>query len=279
MLIHDSQPLVDAANGYVEQQLEFEFGDRYNRPSYEPIDFGHAIIRFELQAPYADQTRGAEVYFSLKLVVDASADEADITGAFEFMRFIDKYPNQIIKLVIDTYEKFLDNRLNDLKEKEKRKLDGTELKQLEDEVKSRYDARAIAGDEDAEQVMILLMFIKQNWDKFNKFEKLAAIDHYLIPLVARTTRTYGIWDNQEERPRAWDRIVQSGMRNANVPGADNYTWGGDWVPGAENTAIMRNILGMTDEESRDADNRLRGLSDEERSNALDALRRGDREEF
>jgi hypothetical protein len=279
MLIHDSQPLVDAANGYVEQQLEFEFGDRYNRPSYEPIDFGHAIIRFELQAPYGDQTRGAEVYFSLKLVVDASSDEADIAGAFEFMRFIDKYPNQITKLVIDTYEKFLDNRLNDLKEKEKRKLDGTELKRLENEVKSLYDARAIAGDEDAEQVMILLMFIKQNWDKFNKFEKLAAIDHYLIPLVARTTRPYGIWDNQEERPRAWDRIVQSGMRNANVPGADNYTWGGDWVPGAENTTIMQNILGMTDEESRDADSRLRGLSDEERSNALDALRRGDREEF
>ena len=272
MLIEKSKPLVNAANGYVEQQLEFDFGDQYNRPSYEPIDFGHAVIRLNID-------NSQEVYFTMKLVVEASSDEADIKGAFEFMRFIDQYPNQVIKVVTDTYEAFLQNQIGVIKERERRKLDGTDMRHLTGSLSSVYNSSAEQGDQAAEQAMLLIMFIQQNWDKFSRFEKLTAIDNYLFTLYKGTARPYGIWDNDGDKPNGWDGIVRAKMRLAKVANANNYEWGGDWKPGADDKAVMQYRMGLSPEESVEAENTLQGLSDEERSNAMDALVRGDREEF
>ena len=280
MVIQNSKPLVDAANGYVEQQLEFEFGDRYNRPSYEPLDFGHAMIRFNINSRInTTPPQPGEVYFTMKLVVEASSDEADIKGAFEFMRFIDRYPNQIIKIVIDTYEQFLDNKIKEVKDREARKLDGSDMRWLTQSLSSVYNSSAEQGDQAAEQAMLLIMFIQQNWGKFSRFEKLAAIDNYLLTLHKGTARPYGIWDNDGDKPNGWDGIVRAKMRLGGVANAGSYTWGSDWKPGADDKAVMQRTLGMSPEESVEAENTLQGLSDEERSNAMDALVRGDREEF
>ena len=272
VLSQNSQPLVNAANGYVEQQLEFEFGDRYNRPSYEPIDFGHGQIRFDIDSKN-------DVYFTMKLVVEAASDEADIKGAFEFMRFIDKYPNQVIKVVTDTYEQFVDLKVKALKERERRKLDGTDMRHLSQSLAAIHDPQADAGDQASEQVSLVIMFIQQNWDKFSRFEKLTAVDNYLRPLHIGSAGAYGIWDNDGDRPNQWDGIVRAKMRGAKVPGADRYTWGEKFRATPSVTAQLQNRMGMSPEESREADSALQGLSDEQHSKAMDAFVRGDKEEF
>ncbi len=272
MLIEKSKPLVDAANGHVEQQLEFDFGDQYNRPSYEPIDFGHAMIRLNID-------NNQEVYFTMKLIVEATQDEADIKGAFEFMKFIDQYPNQIIKIVTDTYEAFLQNQIGVIKERERKMLDGTDMRSISQALELQIGDAAESGDQGAEQGMLVIMFIQQNWDRFNRFEKDAAVNNYLRPMFIGSARPYGMWDNDGDKPNQWDGIVRAKMRGAKVPNANNYEWGGDWKPGPGIPAQLQNRMGMSPEESHEADNTLQGLSDEERSKAMDALVRGDREEF
>jgi hypothetical protein len=272
MLIEKSKPLVDAANGHVEQQLEFDFGDQYNRPSYEPIDFGHAVIRLNID-------NNQEVYFTMKLVVEATQDEADIKGAFEFMRFIDQYPSQVIKVVTDTYEAFLQNQIGVIKERERKMLDGTDMRSISQALELQMGDAANSGDQGAEQGMLVIMFIQQNWDGFSRFEKDAAVNNYLRPMLIGSVRPYGLWDNDGEKPNQWDGIVRAKMRGAKVPNANNYEWGGDWRPGPGIPAQLQNRMGMSPEESHEADNTLQGLSDEERSKAMDALVRGDREEF
>tara|TARA_R110000824_G_scaffold71001_5_gene182016 strand:- start:10741 stop:14904 length:4164 start_codon:yes stop_codon:yes gene_type:complete len=272
MLIEKSKPLVDAANGHVEQQLEFDFGDQYNRPSYEPIDFGHAVIRLNID-------NNQDVYFTMKLVVEATQDEADIKGAFEYMKFIDQYPNQVIKVVTDTYETFLQNQIGVIKERERKMLDGTDMNSISQALELQMGDAANSGDQGAEQAMLVIMFIRQNWDKFSRFEKDASVNNYLRPMLIGSARPYGMWDNDGEKPNQWDGIIRAKMRGAKVPNANNYEWGGDWKPGPGIPAQLQNRMGMSPEESHEADNTLQGLSDEERSKAMDALVRGDREEF
>ena len=272
MSIEKSKPLVDAANGYVEQQLEFDFGDQYNRPSYEPIDFGHAMIRLNI-----DGSQG--VYFTMKLIVEASSDEADIKGAFEFMRFIDRYPNQIIKVVTDTYEAFLQNKLDEIKDRERKMLDGTDMNTLSRALELQMGGAANNGEQGAEQGMLVIMFIQQNWDKFNRFEKDAAVNNYLRPMFMGSARPYGMWTNDEEKPSHWDGIVRAKMGVAKVPNAGFYKWGGGWKPEPSVLAKMQHRLGMNPEDSVTAEKKLDGLSPDERSKAMAALVAGDREEF
>ena len=264
--------LEDAANGYAEEQLEFDFGEKYNRPTYEGIDFGTAQVRLDLDAT-------GLVSFHMKVRVEAADSEEEIEGAFKFMQFIDQYPEQVIKGVSDTFEAFVQNKLEHLKAKEEVYLKSIMRVPLRYKLDSKFGTQADGGDEGAEQAILVAMWVRDNWSQFRKPEKYTAIDQYLRPLVIGSKRPYGSWDNAAETPDLWNGAVRAKMREMKIPNANNYEWGGDWRPAPGIPAQLQNRMGMSPEESHEAENTLQGLSDEERSNAMDALVRGDREEF
>ena len=264
--------LEEAANGYAAEQLEFDFGEKYNRPAFEGVDLSNSQLRFYLG-------RQNEVSFSLKVVIEATDSEEEIEGAFKFMRFLDQYPQQIIAITRDVYNKFLQHHLEKIAERDRVYLDGTKMQQLFAQVSSRYDAQANTGDVAAEQAIMVALFIRDNWEQFSKPEKHTAIDQYLRPLSSGSMPPYNSWDNDADTPRFWDNMVRELLISWKVANARDYKWGADWKPAPNQLAQLQNKMGMTPEQSVIAQTALRGLSDEDRSKAMDALVAGDREEF
>jgi hypothetical protein len=272
------KPLQDAANGYVESQIELDFGDKYSRPSYEGVDFGHAQVR--LVANFRNPRDVATVEIKMKVVIEASADEEDITGALEFMRFVDQYPNQIRSALVSTYGEFVDNAMDKKKEKHESIMDGTVMEKEVAALKSKYAANADNGDASAEQAMLVGLFIQQNWSEFNQFEKYGAIENYLVPLSVGSARPYGMWSNDTNTPTAWDGIIRSKMAHAKVSNAGNYSFGGDWRPGPNRLAIFQNKASMTPEESVLALRKYDQIKDEAvKADAWAAVMAGDKDGF
>ena len=89
--------LVEQANGYAKSQLDFNFGDKYSRPTFEGIKFAeNAQLRFRLaQAAEEGKPRPVEMY--LKLDIKSTESKEEIEGALTFMKYIDQFPDEIIK--------------------------------------------------------------------------------------------------------------------------------------------------------------------------------------
>jgi len=267
------KPLQDAANGYVEAQMEFDFGDEYARPSYDGVDFGHAQVR--LVPNFRSTEKSLPVEIKMKVIIEASSDEADITGAFEFMKFTDSYPNQIQNALTSTYQEFVQHAVEKKQVEERSVLDGTLMSQYADSLEDIYDSLADHGNPAAEQVMLVVMFVKQNWPQFSKFEKLAAIENYLRPLAIGSAAPYGSWHNDNNTPNQWDGMVRSQMRHASVANAGSYSFGAEWKNEPNLMARLQNRFGYSPEESAQAESELGRLSPEQRSKAMDALVAGD----
>jgi len=288
MLSEKLKPLEDAANGYAEAQLEFDFGEKYNRPTYEGVDFGTAQVRLGMDPRHITEAGlPGLVFFKMKVIIESKTPREEIEGALKFMQFIDRYPEQVIRAVSDTYEAFVQNKLEETKEKERKTLDGTYMNELArrlslkfaDVARARRTGLAVA-DDPAEQAMFVVTFVQENWDEFSRFEKYAAVDNFLRPLSIGSLRPDGIWNPIDLTPHDWEAMVRARMGEWQVPNAREYTWRGDWKPGPSALALIQNKLGIHGSESVAARNTVEsGLGDEERSNAMDALVRGDREEF
>jgi len=269
------KPLQDAANNHAEAQVELDFGEAYARPSYKGVDFGHAQVRIVHSWKVGQTVLPLEI--SMKVIVESSADEADITGAFEFMQFVDAYPNQIHNALTSTFQEFVDNALIKKEEKDRRYIDGSVMETEIAALKSKYSASADIGHVAAEQAMLLALFIQQNWGEFNKFEKYGAIENYLVPLRTGSANAYGMWDNDRNTPAAWDGIIRSKMALAKVSNSGSYSFGSDWRPGPNRLAIFQNKAGMTPEESVLAMKKWEHIKDEAiRAEAWAAVNAGDK---
>ena len=272
------KPLQDAANNYAETQTELDFGEAYARPSYKGVDFGHAQVRIVPSWKVGQTVLPLEI--KMKVIIESSADEADITGAFEFMRFVDAYPNQIQNALTNTFQEFVDNALRKKEAKDREYIDGTVMETEIAALKSKYGASADIGHVAAEQAMLVGLFIQQNWGEFNKFEKYGAIENYLVPLRIGSANAYGMWDNDRNTPAAWDNIIRSKMAHAKVSNAANYSFGGDWRPGPNRLAIFQNKASMTPEESVLALRKYDQIKDEAvKADAWAAVMASDKDKF
>jgi hypothetical protein len=267
-------PLIDAANGYAEEQLQFDFGEEYNRPTFQGVDFGGSSqLRFMLT--------GDEVFFLLKVVIDSDTSQEEIEGAFKFMEFVDRYPQQIIGAIKATYDIFVQHKNEEDAARHERYMNGELMQKFKADLDSKYGAAADRGDDtNAEGVMLVVMFVEQNWKTFNQAEKYAAIDRYLRPLKIGSLSANTAWDVENEVPFQWNEAVRAEMQMLKAPNAANYAWAGERSAGAPGVlARLQNRMGMTPEESVKANHELHNLTDEERSKAMAALVAGDKEEF
>ena len=246
MLKEKLQPLVDAANVSAAEQLEFDFGEKYKRKDPEPeptdfVDINHVHIRlYRLagslygQPANASGLQPANILFSMKIILKSGMSKEEIQGALVAMEFIDRYPAQVHQAVVDTQQFFVQRALKVVNRKRETILDGSLMKSLAGALETKYEKMAMDGEDFSEQVMLVVMFIKQNWEKFMPPEKEVAVDFLT---VLQTPGAFGLqrvsrpWDLDHDIPTSWNEEVarkglQLGVFSIRNQRIADYKWKG-----------------------------------------------------
>ena len=301
--------LQEAANGYAQEQMELDFGEKYARPTFEGVDLSqNSQIRFTID-------RENEIRMILKIIIEATDSTEEVEGALTFMRYIDQYPMMIMDAARSAFKGFMENYQERQKIREREYMDGTKMEVLYRGVSSKYGVQADGGDPYAEGAMLAAMWVRDNWEKMTLYEKYAAIDRLLRPLALGSLHPRHAWDVDKDWPLRWDTIVRTEMRERGASqsqidarlkeiGSDLDYWGvhqGEPIRATLNEPVpaggapgevhyvsddvapdlMRARMGLSPAEAQGASLILYGptLSDEERFKAMGALVAGDKEEF
>ena len=224
--------LQEAANGYAEEQLEFDFGDKYTRPAFEGVSFGESTqIRLGID-------KDNVVFFKLKLIIKSSDTKEEIEGAFMFMEYIDQYPGMIIEAMAGTVEEHIAQALEQQVELRKRMISGEKMTQLLYQLDSKYGAQADLGNEEAQAAMAIVIWIRDRWEKMRDVEKFVAIDQYMRPLRTPTVTPTEVWDKWQGMPRHWDDLVKARMEEE---GMEAPTFHPSVLPTPANESIEEQI--------------------------------------
>lgn len=210
------------ANGYAENQLDLAFGDKYARPTYEGITFAkNAQLLFELAGD--NMINGF-----LKVQLKSNNSREEIEGALAFMKYVDQYPEFIMKGISDNLKVYVNEYIDYLKARTQKMEDGTTFMEMYNRIRSKYLAQADLGNADAESAMLLAMWGRDNWDKMSDVEKYTLVDVYMRPLVTGAFHPRNAWSHMSNIPLNWNNFVQQKMRGEQfrAPGvvARNYSW-------------------------------------------------------
>ena len=213
--------LQEQANGYAKTQLDLNFGDKYSRPTFEGVKFSHnSQLRFDLTGGYV------QMYF--KIIIDSKESTKDwgaeeVEGAMAFMKYVDQYPDEIIKGVRDNFKVFMDEYLEYVEVRSQKMEDGTTFWEVFERVRSKFEAQADTGNPDAEQAILVAMWGRDNWDEMSKIEKYTLINSYLRPLVSGATHPRNAWSALSDLPLNWNAYVQSMARGTEF-NAPRHVW-------------------------------------------------------
>jgi len=209
------------ANGYAKTQLDLNFGDKYSRPTFEGVKFSHnSQLRFDLTGG------NVEMYF--KIIIDSKESTKDwgaeeVEGALTFMKYVDQYPDEIIKGVRDNFKVFMNEYLEYAEVRSQKMEDGTTFWEVYERLRSKFEAQADTGNTDAEQAILVAMWGRDNWDEMSKIEKYTLINSYLRPLISGGSHPRNAWSALSGLPLNWNGYVQSMARGAEF-NAPRHVW-------------------------------------------------------
>jgi hypothetical protein len=223
---HKLTKLQELANGYAKDQLELEYGEKYGRPDFEGVDFGKAAeIKLMLPSTAAtDKPYG--IMFTLKLHVHTNDEREELEGLFEFVKYIDQYPDMFIKAVRETLVDYVGRAGRFAAKRDKDYLDGTRMQRLVGSIERQ--GFAVDGGRQ------VIDWIQDNWGIFNKVEKYVAIDNFLRPLNVGSLSPAGAFSNPSKMPMHWNSMVRSKLREmgrsdqGSETSRNRYEWQKRW---------------------------------------------------
>ena len=217
--------LVEQANGYAKSQLDFNFGDKYSRPTFEGIKFAeNAQLRFRLERS-AEEGKPMPVEMYLKLDIKSTESKEEIEGALTFMKYIDQFPDEIIKGIRDNFKVFMSEYAEYVEARNVKMEDGTTFWRMYERIRSKFEAQSDLGNTDAEQAILVAMWGRDNWEEMSKVEKYTLVDSYLRPLINGSLHPRNSWSAMSDLPLNWNSLVQSKMRGSEF-GAPPSVWRG-----------------------------------------------------
>ena len=221
--------LEEAAYNQALAQTQLDFGEQYERAIVPPEKLKFASNVELVIGVNSDNKDEHELYFRLGMKLNKISTNQEVMFVFDFMKFIDKYPTQVIIAVKAGLQNLVEERLEALSAKDKRYLDGTFAKKFIEKIEKSWNKKVQHGGlaRPHHAVMALTSFIKHFWDQFDKPEKYAAIDYYLRPLINLSDSPRRLWGYGAEDtgiPSRWEERVKTVRHQLNVFQADNYKW-------------------------------------------------------
>ena len=217
--------LQELANGHAAEQLELEYGEKYARPDFDGVDFGEAAEIKLMMPPPKEPAYG--IMFTLKLHVHTNDEREELEGLFEFVKYIDQYPDMFVKAVRQTLEDYLGKAAEFADKRDKEYLDGTRMKRLVGSIERQ--GFAVDGGQQ------LIGWIQDNWGIFNKVEKYVAIDSFLRPLNVGSLSPIGVFSNPSKMPKHWNMTVRAKLREispehqaGSETSSKRYEWQKQW---------------------------------------------------
>ena len=96
--------------------------------AFDGVDFGEAAEIKLMMPPPKQPAYG--IIFTLKLHVHTNDEREELEGLFEFVKYIDQYPDMFVKAVRQTLEDYLGKAAEFADKRDKEYLDGTRMKRL-----------------------------------------------------------------------------------------------------------------------------------------------------
>ena len=221
--------LVEQANGYAKSQLDLNFGDKYSRPTFEGIKFAeNAQLRFRLERS-AEEGKPMPVEMYLKLDIKSTESKEEIEGALTFMKYIDQFPDEIIKGIRDNFKVFMSEYAEYVEARNVKMEDGTTFWRMYERIRSKFEAQSDLGDGPAEQAILVAMWGRDNWEEMNKVEKYTLIDTYMRSLINGNMHPRNSWSAMSGIPLNWNNFVQAKMRSSEFGAPPNVWRGYSWA--------------------------------------------------
>jgi len=212
--------LQQAANGYAEEQLELDFGETYERPIFQGVQFSRsANLRFILD-------REGGISMILKIIIESSDSVEEVEGAFAFMRYVDGHSDVVVGAAIRVLKEFIAHAEDKVRKRDESYLDGSRMQEYVARIDSRFGAEADTGNTDAEAAVLAAIWIRDNWQYMGKPEKYTAIDKILRPLSIGSLHPRHVWDVEEDQPNQWVAMVQATMRGMELPTRIHWNYKG-----------------------------------------------------
>jgi len=221
---HKLTKLQELANGYAKDQLDLEYGEKYGRPDFEGVDFGKAAEIKLMMSPPKESVYG--IMFAIKLHVHTNDEREELEGLFEFVKYIDQYPDMFVKAVRETLVDYVERAGEMATKRDTEYLDGTRMKRLVGSIERQ--GRSVG------EWRQVVDWIQDNWGIFNKAEKYVAIDNFLRPLNMGSMDPVHAWSNMSKMPLNWNASVRMKFREmgrsdyGSETRADRYEWQKQW---------------------------------------------------
>jgi len=222
---HKLTKLQELANGHAAEQLELEYGEKYARPDFEGVDFGEAAEIKLMMSPPKESVYG--IMFKLKLHVHTNDEREELEGLFEFVKYIDQYPDMFVKAVRETLVDYVESAGEFADKRDKEYLDGSRMQRLVGSIERQ--GFAVDGGRQ------VIDWIQDNWGIFNKVEKYVAIDNFLRPLNVGSLSPTGAFSNPSKMPMHWNQLVRAKLREispehqaGSETSSKRYEWQKQW---------------------------------------------------
>jgi len=198
------------------RQMRFKFKD--TRFNISTTDFAlpeGTTFEVEPEADYSDKhatlpTLRMKTELTFRVTPTATIEEMD--NIIETIKYLDQNPQMVIEAADEIISVYLEPLFDKTEKVKKEVLDGTMARKAIADITSTYEARAMAGDDDvSEAIIMIMMWIRDNWDKMREVEKYIALKNYLLPMERRRFRSYAAensFDSDTGKPKLFDTLVQ-----------------------------------------------------------------------
>ena len=198
------------------KQMKLKFKDtRFNIPTTKFALPRGTTFEVEPEADYSDRTATLptlRMKTGLTFRVTPTTTIEEMDNIIETIKYLDQNPQMVIEAADEIISVYLEPLFDKTEKVKKEVLDGTMARKAIADITSTYEARAMAGFAPvAEKIIMIMMWIRDNWDKMREVEKYIALKNYLLPMERRRFRSFGNEASSDDitgKPVMFDTLVQ-----------------------------------------------------------------------
>jgi hypothetical protein len=228
-----------AAEGPGDEQQQLALGDRYKQrksgPPWSSVLMSNSrFIILPESSLSGSGYRKQLVNWKFEIFVDARSGEETIEAVKAMVKYFNDNPDAIE----DAAQEVIGTRFRTIKSladaNKDEVLSGKRLGPSIQRIDSRWGAPAASGsDEWAERIMMVVKWIKDNWDSMDEVEKWVAYYKYILPMatarinIARDIPNVEMDDNNNlGKPSTWDKYVKDQLNKLGAFGGTVRDYGG-----------------------------------------------------
>ena len=240
-----------AMEGADDVQQQLDLGDRYKQQRRGPpwssvLQSNSRFIIIPESSLSGQGYRKQLVNWKFEIFVDARSSEDIIESVKDMVKYFNENP----EMVEDAAEEVIGTRFANIKAladvNKDEVLSGKRLIPAIQRIDSRWAANARSGsDEWAERIMLIVKWVKDNWDNMDETEKWVAYYKYILPMatlsaaaVVRDLQVELDDENNFGKPSNWEQKVKDQLNRLGAFGGTVRDYSG-----VQDPAALRATLG------------------------------------